>query len=138
MSTANPPRARSPRTAGDRVVRVLAAVGRIAVGVVAGSGEDEPGAVGIGDGQRAVGPGGDAAATRTDPDLGLEAQPVVLQRAPYGQPVSSCGRGEVAARRGVAQGEGDPSRAVRSEPPGDDGAGVETKNSRVWWTSWWV
>lgn len=110
--------------AGDRVVRVVAAVGRIAVGVVGGSGEGEPGAVGIGDGQRAVGPGGDAAATRTDPDLGLEAQPVVLQRAPYGQPVSSCGRGEVAARRGVAQGEGDLSRAVRSEPPGDDAAGV--------------
>jgi hypothetical protein len=84
----------------------------------------EPGAVGAGDGERAAGSGGDGAAAGTDPDLGLEAQPVVLKRAPYGEPVPGGGGREVAARRGVAQREGDLSRAVRGEAAGDDLAGV--------------
>lgn len=109
---------------GDLVVRVLAPVGRMGVRVVGARGEEEPGAVGAGDVEAAVGAGGDRAALGADPDLGLEAEPVVLERSAYGEPVAGGGGGEVGARRGVAQGEGHPPRPVRREPSADDPAGV--------------
>ena len=111
--------------------RVLAAVVGVGVGVVGPGREDEPGAVGAGDGERAVRAAVTVPPSLDHPDLGLEPQPVVRQRAADVSRPScavtwwSPGRGEVW-RRVKPTGRAVGGRAVRRSPD----RGTQAKYSR--------